>query len=388
LHIAESYALQAGQRLQKPVLYDQFYPLPFSDYIVFQPISKPSKTYDFWLTVIEQLSPILEKSGIKIVQIGKADEPKFPFCYHAHGASLLQSMYLIRHSKLVLSADSWSAHAAGIMGNIPIVSLYSNNYVNCVKPYFASPEQLICLEPNRENLKPTFSFDEKPKQINKIKPEEIVRSVCSLLKLEFNFPFETIFIGNFFNVQTLEIIPNQVVGVNNPVPLTIRMDLEFNEAILFEHLKQYKCLILTKQPINFNLLSQAKANIIEVIYELDENHSSSFPDALRQMGINYRLISYLPTETINKLKLEYLDIGLINTLRPTQPAFMEINRNYYYKTSKFLIANGKTYPSLWAYKNDLSVPNMNESFNKFDKEKTPVEFYKEIESFQILIDKN
>ena len=82
------------------------------------------------------------------------------------------------------------------------------------------------------------------------------------------------------------------------------------------------------------------------------------------------MISFLPKEKLDPLKLDYMDFGvLIEQKKPCKKDVEDKLENtlLYYKSNKFVLASGKIYPSQPAWKRDLSVPSF---------EKTP----------QILID--
>jgi ADP-heptose:LPS heptosyltransferase len=92
----------------------------------------------------------------------------------------LYALPMVVFGLLHFGADSFPTHIASGY-NKKIVALYSNNYVNCVKPFFGNPKDHILLEPKR-NSKPTFSFEENPKTINSIKPETIAGNILNLLE--------------------------------------------------------------------------------------------------------------------------------------------------------------------------------------------------------------
>ena len=67
MHLIETYALNCGLKIDKPSIYEKYCPIPFDDYISFQPCSKyDSKSYDLWQEVINQLVPILQEKKIII----------------------------------------------------------------------------------------------------------------------------------------------------------------------------------------------------------------------------------------------------------------------------------------------------------------------------------
>ena len=234
MKLVENYALQVGQKIDKMWTLEKYFPLPFNDFIIVTPFSKPSKNYSYWVEVLSLIHPIFEKNNIKILQCGGKDEPSLPFCVNLQGQTNWgQLQYLISKSKLVLSTDTAAAHLAGHY-NKPLVVLISNNFKECVSPYFGDKEKQVIFEPDRSTKNPSFTLDEgENKQINEIKPEDIVKAVFKLLNIDFDYPYKTLQIGRAYNARTIESVPDQIVdfsklGVNS---LIIRMDYLFNEQM-------------------------------------------------------------------------------------------------------------------------------------------------------------
>ncbi len=78
MHILESYALQNDLKIDKPSVFERFFPLAVEDYITLDTSSlgTASLTYDHWQQVIDLIHPILEAKKIFIVQLGdKSDKP-------------------------------------------------------------------------------------------------------------------------------------------------------------------------------------------------------------------------------------------------------------------------------------------------------------------------
>ena len=62
MHLIETYALNCGLKIDQPSIYEKYCPIPFDDYISFQPCSKyDSKSYDLWQEVIINLLPNYKK---------------------------------------------------------------------------------------------------------------------------------------------------------------------------------------------------------------------------------------------------------------------------------------------------------------------------------------
>lgn len=359
MHLIERYSLGCGVRIAEPFIYEKFFPFLLDKYITIHTTSKEAKNYDYWQDVVDILIPVLNKEGISILQIGAKEDKPVNFIYSAVGqTNINQTAYLVKHSLLHLGIDSFPVHIAGSYDK-PIVALYSTNHLNCVRPYWGDREKQILIEPDREKLKPSFAMVEHPKTINTIPPERIARAVCQLLRIKLDYPYESIYVGEAYESMLVETSPNTLIDtkqyhVDN---IVIRMDFEFNEQALANQLNTSKGSIVTNKPINPNLLGTFKPNIIEMHYEITKDHNPDFVKFVQHLGINLNLFSFLPEEEINKLKIQYMDFGLIHPQPLGPPKELESYdvKSLSYKSSKFTLSNGKVYPSHHAMLNDVTI---------------------------------
>lgn len=76
MHLLEQYALTCGVKIDKPTIYESFYPINSNKYICFHPTSKyDSKVYDYWQIVLDLILPVLRNHKIDVVQIGGKTNP-------------------------------------------------------------------------------------------------------------------------------------------------------------------------------------------------------------------------------------------------------------------------------------------------------------------------
>lgn len=340
MHLIERYATACGVKIDKPYIYDTYYPLTVEKYISFQPFSKyPSKNYDYWDEVVAIISPFLQQNNITLVHIGAKDDKAINNTLNLCGQTTIsQAAYIIKNSIMHVGADSFASHIASGYGK-KIVALYSNNNINNVKPYWTKPEDMVLLSP-KINKKPQYSVNEVPKSINNIKPETIAEGILKLLNITYNNLPKTIYIGNEYTNKTLEIIPDKPInpaqiGLDN---LVIRMDYVFNEQVLELFLQQKKCIIFTNKPINEELLKKYKQNIPQLIYIVEKDNDTSFIKVLKRNTINSVYISYLSEEELNQFKLDYMDYGLI-VKRDYPNDKIEASNNTYFKSSRILISS-------------------------------------------------
>jgi len=163
------------------------------------------------------------------------------------------------------------------------------------------------------------------------------------------------------------------------------MDLLFNEQALSSQLEKTKCNIVTDKPINVDILKHFKSKISQVVYFIDKNHDPKFVKSLQKLGLNYGLLSEMPQEEIDNLKIDYLDYGMIIPKGKTNPNDVEKLKSFgveklLYKSNKFLVSSGKIYPSVAAWKKGVSIPSIKPEYSQVIDSK---EFWKDIENFYL-----
>ena len=346
MKLLENYALQSGQKIKKIEILEKYYPTDCDKYVLIQPYSKPAKNFDYWDDVIEIIYPILKKHGISLIQVGSGNEKPLPHCNQLGGkTSLGQTFYLVSKALLILTTDSFCSHLAGHY-DIPRVILVSNNYSECVSPYFGNSNKQIILEPNRTKRKPSFQLDEGPKkQIDEIRIEDIAKAVCQQLNLVWDFPYKTLYIGETYQSKILEMPSNAITNISNlgADSIVVRLDYEFNEKILELQMQHCPVVIVTDKSINLELLKNYKPRIRQIFYIITKSHNSVFANGVRKLNIPLQLFSYLSENELNTFKLEYLDIATILPKEiKTKENIKEIEgvplEKLYYKSSKHILS--------------------------------------------------
>jgi hypothetical protein len=349
MRLLDTYAVDCGATIDKPLILEAYFPLPFEKYIIFQSDTPyDSRNYAYWQDVIDFIHPVLEKLNIKIIQTGLQKERAYKKVVDLRGqTSLPQLAYIMKRSLLSLSPDSFNTHLASIY-DIPIVSLYSISMPEVAGPHFGSKEKQILFKAyeNVGNKKPSYSSQESPKSINTVHTEDIANAVFKLLNIDFTVPFKTLFIGNkYCNGMVRQLIPNTIGMISDPqAPVEIRMDIVFDEKILTHHLSYLtKALIITDKPISIDLLKHFKKNIQVVAYKITNNDDPKFVENLIGASIPLVLISELSQEELVTKKLNYYEYGNISEMDiPNEKMVEELKKesNLYYRSS-LLIANKK-----------------------------------------------
>ena len=354
MHVLESYALQNDLKIDRPHLYEKFFPLAVDDYITIDTssLNTASMTYDHWQLVVNLISPILDKEGIKIIQTGDKSCSPLNGCYSTLGqCDFNQRAYVINKSLLHASPNNETSHIASSLGK-PLVVLFPNNcYISQFKPYWSNDSNIEICQADSDYPRPTYNPSESPKSINNIRPEDVAEKILRQLDL-FDAPWEyrTLRIGTAFHIPRIEsnlshLIDSQKLGVSS---LIVRMDLNFNEENLEKQLQACPCSIITKKPLSDNIINNYHDRIVELVYYIGDDNSVDFVKKVKSKSINYLLRTRKSPNEINDIKLKYLDYDLIHEMpQKSKKDFPELEGkdNIYYKSTHSIIHNGKFYPS-------------------------------------------
>lgn len=350
-HLIEEYAKNLGVKIGKPIFEPHFIPIIDDKYITIHVDNKiNSKYYEFFPEVINLIKPHLEINGYKIYQIGGENDPLIESVHKSYlGLSRKQSAYIIKNSSLHLGIDSFPVHLASTY-DIPIVVLYSHIYPQNAYPYWSSKEKVKILEADRKGLKPCFSYDENPKSINTIKPENIVKSVFDLLDLKYIKSINTLYIGQLYSKPLIEIVPN-FFGHSDELKnrtLTIRADYEFNPEILPHWCSAYKVEIVSEKPIDVNLLKAYKDNILNVVFYINdcESFTAEYLNSAKNTGVQIQHRSK-NKDDIQKIRMSYFDFPIELETEVDQNKINELKNipNLKFLTKKDIFSKGKRYAS-------------------------------------------
>jgi len=375
MHILEQYALGCGVKIKRPYIYNKYYPLPFEKYIILHAPNKfQSRTYDYWPDVLDFLRPYLIENDIKIVQIGDKSETLFTQdCYITNGQTdFNQLSYLIKHAKLLLGIDSFPIHLAGYH-NINIVGLYSNMYKGHSMPYWGDKDKQILIESHRNGMKPSYTQHEIIKTINLINPEDIANRVLDLLNIKSNLKLKSLFVGEHYKNQIVEMIPSHPVNVTNlNIPhINIRMDKQFNLEVLQHQLNISKAAIITNKALPIDLLKFYKENIIRITFFISSNFDHTFFEEFVKLGIQFDLASEEDDAQLNKLKIKYMEFGnIIKISHQDLPKEVRSLKNLKFKSNKKTFYNNKVYPTHYHALKDKPYENADffEFSNSISKE--------------------
>ena len=130
MHVLESYALQDNLKIDKPSIYEKYFPMAVEGRYITLDVSSDdeSNKYSHWDMVIDYMSPYLKEKNITVVQLGSKDDKQIAGCYIAVGQTdNNQKAYVIKNSALHITTNNLSLQLASSYDK-KIVTLFSNSF--------------------------------------------------------------------------------------------------------------------------------------------------------------------------------------------------------------------------------------------------------------------
>ena len=346
-HLAEEYAKCCGVRIGQPVIKPHFFPVPFDKYITIHNDKKvQSKENDMWIDVISLLRPHL--ADTKIIQVGAIGEQTIEGVdQHIPTGTLKQSAYIIKNALAHVGIDSVPVHIASALDR-PVVGIYSHTYASTCEPLWNEKSKVVTIESDRGGNKPSFSLEEIPKTINLIKPEEIAQAVLDVMGINKTIKHKTLFIGNQYTSNFVEIIPTVPTSVQAN-HIDVRMDYAHNEQILSEIISRNEVEVTLSKPIDLRFLKSGK--IKKIVYKAN-SFEKDFLTEIKKSSIPHIIIctsgKNLAQERLKNFDflINYLDLqGLIknNKKRIKDTDFNKVK----IKSNKKVVCGNKVYDSFF-----------------------------------------
>lgn len=367
MHLLEKYALDTGVKIDKPYIYQHYFPLTNSKYIIFHSEGSGSKNFGHWQEVLNVLSPLLKEEGIEIFNIGKNEEgvPKRKYggvIDVKNNTSIANVAYMIENCELYLGVDCFSAQLAGMYDKNAVV-LYSHVFKENRAPYFGDKTKQVLIEPNRQGKKPWFNQPDSEKDADNFCPYEIANAVCSLLKIKYKYEFKSIFRGDWSSRDVLDLVPNKTIsqyGLGCPL-IRIRMDIEHNQENMIrtvaEAPEKVSILFDASNPIDLGPIAQFKDKISEIILFCNEKSLDVLTDgairAISSFPARVHFSTFEGEEVQNKIKMKFLDTIFLNPMkRETKESVVgDIDiEGLLYTSSQKVLSNGKLYSSFYSFK--------------------------------------
>ncbi len=386
MHILNRYALSCGVKIDKPFVFEHYYPITLDKYIVFQTSGKGnSRQYDYWSKVfrfIKQYAP-----DYKIVHVGLPTDQSVAGCdLDLRGKTSLKHLpYIIKNSSIYLGVDSLSVHFASHFDKKMVV-LYSYCYAQNSAPVWGNPDNQVLIEPDWAIYgKPSFSFNEEKKNINTIKPEKIAKAVLDQLNIKNDLDkVETIFMGRDCHKPVIEIVPNSLpkLEILKDKICNIRMDYHFNEKILQQICQITNINLITNKEINLNLIAAIKDRIVALMFIVDKNTNINYIEGLKSLGINFTLVADDNAQW-NDLAEIFFDFGLSKdeVFQKNEIKTLDnVDKNHMFESEKILLSDGKVYSCKLFWEKDIP------KFTKASPVPNDTLFWEDAEHFYIYKD--
>lgn len=368
MHLAESFALAAGSKLNNQRIYEKYTPLDCDKFISFHKIY-----YEQYQEVINLLNPILKASNIEILQIGGHNYANVKNVSKVKDYNNLA--YILRNSLLHFGEYSILFDICSSVKTKSVI-LNSVAYENILKPYFFDKENGIIINNYAKNDDlPMFDANKSKHLLNEIKPEYIASKILNLLfNIEFKSPYETIHRGeyykeNFFetNVYPIADYVYNLDNIGNPV---IRMDFNYNLSFLENQLKKNKCRIRSHKELPIEFIEKYKEQISGIDLEIKgKENFTNFISKAKRMKIDLLLFSFSDEQKANDLKLMYIDSEAINFQKlPSIKIDFDLNDpKLFFKCDEVILYRDKFYISEKdIINNNYYDPNKFNPLSKFD----------------------
>lgn len=343
MHLAESLSLASASTLTKQRLYEKFVPIGAEKFISFH-----KAFYEHYKEVLNLIKPILDEKNIEIIQLGGKN-------YNGISAipsikDYCHSAYVIRNSLLHFGEYSILFDICNTV-NTKSVILNSIAKESFICPYFENKNQIVINAINDGEL-PTYNPQLASKKLNKIKPEDVAEKILSSLGFQFHKPYETIYAGEFYKENEIEIniypVKNHSYDLSNFSSPSIRMDYSYDLEFLIEHLNKKACRIRTDKEIPEEIIEKYKSKILGIDLEVKSlKNFSNFIKKVKKKKIDLLLFSFLKEEQANDLKFMYLDSESVNFQNPETPKvdFDFLSDDIYFKCNELIVYRDKFFIS-------------------------------------------
>ena len=313
MHLLDLNELSCGVKIDTPFILEHYYPITLDKYIAFQTSGKGnSRQYDYWPKVFSFIKEYAPE--YKIVHVGiPSDQSVSGVDLDLRGkTNIKQLAYVIKNSSLYLGVDSLSTHLAGYYDK-KIVALYSYCYAQNCAPVWGNDQNKCLIEVDWvKHGKPSFSLKEDKKKINTIMPEVVAKAALDKLGIPNDLDkVKTLHIGKSYHTPVIELIPD-----GGPLPALIkdkicnvRMDLFFNEKILYGLASVCNLNIITDQEVSIDILNKIKSKVSALTILASDKISIKYLEDAKILGVKLILIANDNTEW-GRLAEKFFDFEL------------------------------------------------------------------------------
>lgn len=282
-HLVQEYAKACGVKIGEPKISPSFYPIPFGKYITIHHGTCPATTYSYWDEVIEILTPIFSKQGIKIVQILEKEDSKIKLADHHVSCTKKQAFSILGGSLVHIGVDSVYCNFAGERG-LPLVAIYSHTNPNNTRPWRFNKKKTKLIE--SYSNRPSYDPNENPRTIDSLKPEDIAKNILDILNLKKKIKFKTLLIGDRCKERCLDVVPIFSCHVCDP-RINVRMDIHHDENVLRGILLNNVTQVTLSSAISDEILGMRRISMINYI---SDSFDDVFVKKIKSLGIHANLL--------------------------------------------------------------------------------------------------
>jgi hypothetical protein len=355
-HLIEEYSKSLGVKISKPIVSKHFWPVTYDGYITICVDSQiQSRNYKYYNTVIDIIKQSLDKRNIKIIQIGSAKETRLQnvdSCFF--DLNFKNFAYVISKSMLHIGVDNVFSHYASSI-NVPLVTLFGNVYETVSNGYW-SKNQISMEAPWK--TKPCLGAHDVNDSINKIKPEEIAKSIFQQLGIVDRINMKTKFIGDFYNQQIVEVVPDSfspIEGLKNH-HVFIRCDYVMDQSSVLnwcDYLNSYS--IFTRSELDLQFCNHFSKKIKNISYILNKNSSITEQHLLALRNLNIDVTILVEEESdLPEIREKYFDFDVHLYFKADKSLLGDEQLDFsklFFNSSKVILSKNKKYSSRYDFIN-------------------------------------
>ncbi len=363
-HLIEEYAKNLGVKISKPIVVSHFWPLKYEKFITICLDTKtPAKNYKYYDIVVDMVRNVLDSKGIKIIQIGSSQCSKLQNVDdRIFDLTFKQFSYIVSRSSGHVGVDNVLSHYASSVG-VPLVTLFGNVYSDVSKGFWS--KSAINIEAPWK-VKPCLNSSDPDNSINKIAPEEIGNAILKQLGIGGTIPLKTKFIGEFYENQIIEVVPNYFIPdeeVRNK-HIFLRPDLGESEDFLIQwmvYLNQFS--VFSRREISPDFLANFSGKLKGVSYIVgkDSSISEEHLKSMQTRGISVSLLVE-DEDILPEVRENFFDFDVHLYFKSKKSALdgLEINfEKTLFNSSKIILANGRQYVSKYHFLKDQNFVDKN-----------------------------
>lgn len=332
----------------EPSMSAHYYPVPAAKYITIMPSNgnAPSQEYRHYDLMLGLIKANLRMLGIKVVQIGYSPVKLLGADIHITDASPKNINYIISKSSCHVGVSSVYSHIASVY-KVPQVTLFSAAPPHVVGEVWNKGLQYQIYAPYK--CKPYYSAVDPEDAINKIFPEQVGRAILDSLNCEAEIAANTIYIGDAYGHNIVEIVPNffaNIEGLSSGAGY-LRYDYGGDVNILARWVNYLpQSVIFTNKPLPEDFIPLFKNKIAKISYMASQDWEPSKEDiaAAESHGVPVNIFAQ-DDQLIKDLRIKFFDTSVTKFKLTDADKVPVSDGKLFFNSFKVILSDGKKYPS-------------------------------------------